>query len=271
VRRCQGLTTARRLAAAFGAGAPVSSVGVAVVRRSKAPGGSAAYRPVDTHIRRQPLQTQVHCPEIDCVRDLLPRRVIAAAERRALSVGLGADRVLICADVITEDGYLTALATSLGTFFDPLENLSRARCPLSDDQLIEAAATGLLPLQEGDQLCWIIAPRCLTARQLVNLGVSARQRPSFRLTSPDRLSRFVDGYARAALGRRAASDLRRWQPHLSNAPGAGGSGFIAIAATAAVSGASFAAAPSASCAAVAALCSAAILAGQPASRSQKKL
>jgi len=43
------------------------------------------------------------CPEIDCVRDLLPRRVIAAAERRARAIGLGADRVLICADAMTED------------------------------------------------------------------------------------------------------------------------------------------------------------------------
>ena len=83
------------------------------------------------------------------MRDLLPARVIAAAERRALSIGLGADRVLICADVMTEEGYLTALATSLGTFFDPLENVSRAQCPLSDDQLIEATAAGLLPLREG--------------------------------------------------------------------------------------------------------------------------
>jgi len=35
------------------------------------------------------------CPEIDCVRDMLPRRVIAAAERRAQSIGVGAERVLI--------------------------------------------------------------------------------------------------------------------------------------------------------------------------------
>ncbi|HTC37742.1 MAG TPA: hypothetical protein VK693_02270, partial [Steroidobacteraceae bacterium] len=64
-----------------------------------------------------------------------------------MSLGLGADRVLICADVITEEGYLTALATALGTSFEPLENVSRVHCPLSDDQLIEAAAAGLLPLR----------------------------------------------------------------------------------------------------------------------------
>ena len=149
------------------------------------------------------------------MRDLLPARVIAAAERRALSIGLGADRVLICADVMTEEGYLTALATSLGTFFDPLEDVSRAQCPLSDDQLIEATAAGLLPLREGDQLSWIIAPRCLTARNLANLGSSGSPWPrSFRLTSPERLSRFADRYAQVALGRRAAGELQRLQSRL---------------------------------------------------------
>ncbi len=168
------------------------------------------------------------------MRDLLPARVIAAAERRALSLGLGADRVLICADVITEEGYLTALATALGTSFEPLENVSRVHCPLSDDQLIEAAAAGLLPLRDGDRLSWIIAPRCLTARNLVNLVSTGSSWPrSFRLTSPERLSGFVDRYAQAALGRRAAGELQRLQPHLSNAPGRGGWGFIAIAAIAA--------------------------------------
>jgi len=129
----------------------LSIVGVAV-RRSRLPGGSAVYRPAVARSRSQPPQTRSPCPEIDCVRELLPARVIAAAERRASSIGLGADRVLICADVMTEEGYLTALATWLGTFFDPLENVSRAQCPLSDDQLIQAAAAGLLPLQYGDEL-----------------------------------------------------------------------------------------------------------------------
>jgi hypothetical protein len=195
------------------------------------------------------------------VRDLLPSRVIAAAERRALSIGLGADSVLSCADVMTEEGYLTALATSLGTFFDPLENVSRAQCPLSDDQLIQAAAAGLLPLHYGDELSWIIAPRCLTARNLANLGRSAPQSSRwFRLTSPERLSRFAARYAQAALGRRAAGELRRLQPHLSNAPRAASSGWIAIAAIAAVGGAVFAAAPGLTIHALATSCCAAILA-----------
>jgi hypothetical protein len=77
------------------------------------------------------------CPEIDCVRDLLPSRVVAAAERRARAIGLGADRVLICADAMTEDAYLTVLAASLGTSYEPLDRISRADCPLDDDQLVQ--------------------------------------------------------------------------------------------------------------------------------------
>jgi hypothetical protein len=178
-----------------------------------------------------------------------------------MSIGLGADRVLICADVMTEEGYLTALATSLGTFFDPLDNVSRASCPLSDDQLIQATAAGLLPVQYGDELSWIIAPRCLTARNLANLGHSTPQSPHwFRLTSPERLSRFAAQYAQRALGQRAAGELRRVQPHLSNAPRAASSGWIAMAASAAIGGAVFAAAPGLAIHALATSCCAAILA-----------
>jgi len=222
---------------------------------------SAGYRPAVARARHQSAQTRSACPEIDCVRGLLPDRVIAAAERRALSIGLGADRVLVCADVMTEEGYLTALATSLGTFFDPLENISRADCPLSDDQFIQAAAAGLLPLHDGDELCWVIAPRCLTARNLANLGRPRTQWPcSFRLTSPERLSRFAARYAQAALGKRAAGELQRLRPHLSNAPRAGGADWIAIAALAALGGAIFAAAPGAAIKAIATSCCAAFLA-----------
>ena len=88
------------------------------------------------------------CPELDCIRTLLPRHIIAAAEGRARAIGLGADRVLICADAITEEAYLTALAASLGTPYDTLGRLARADCPLDDDQLIQAAATGLLPVRD---------------------------------------------------------------------------------------------------------------------------
>jgi glycosyltransferase XagB len=159
------------------------------------------------------------CPEIDCLRALLPDPVLAAAERRALSIGLGADRVLICANAISEEAYLAAFAKALGTSFERLDHVMRAECPLDDSELIYAATTGLLPLRHGSQTLWIIAPQGLVARHLAD----ARQQPTgqlppFYLTSTEQLCQFVARYTPKALGRQAADGLRRAQPLLSNAP-----------------------------------------------------
>jgi len=159
------------------------------------------------------------CPEIDCVRHLLPQRIIAAAERRARSIGVGADRVLICANAITEQVYLTALASWLGTSYDPLDGIARADCPLDDEHLIEAAAAGLLPLRQGRGLIWIVAPCDLMARRLADPKEPRPPGPSaFRLTSSDRLRQFVMRHCQRALGRHAADSLRLSRPLLSNAP-----------------------------------------------------
>ncbi len=179
--------------------------------------------------RPSPTAKPTPCPELDCVRHLLPGRVLAAAEQRAQSIGLGADRVLICADAITEEAYLSALAASLGTSYEPLDRVSRADCPLDDHQLIQAAAAGLLPLRHskeyGGEIVWIVAPRCLTARRF-----AGRPRPkwlrSFRFTSSERLFHFVAQHAQQPLGRRAADGLRQAEPLFSNAPRPGGTGRI---------------------------------------------
>ncbi len=158
-------------------------------------------------------------PELDCVRTLLPRHVIAAAEGRARAIGLGADQVLIYADAITEEAYVTALAASLGAPYDPLDRLARADCPLDDDQLIQAANTGLLPVREGSRTVYVIAPRCLAARRLAAIR---RSRPeavqSIRLTSSACLLRFVTRHGQRALGKQAAYGLRQSRPLFSNAP-----------------------------------------------------
>jgi hypothetical protein len=91
------------------------------------------------------------CPEIDCVRHILSRPITAAAEHRAQSLGVGAERVLICADAITEEAYLTALANSLGTSYERFDRIAREDCPLDDDALIAAAAAGLLPIRQGGE------------------------------------------------------------------------------------------------------------------------
>lgn len=159
------------------------------------------------------------CPELDCVRAILPRHIIAAAERRAREIGIGADRVLICADAITEEAYLRALAAWLGTTFDPLDRLSRADCLVDDRQLVQAASTGLLPVRERGRTVFIIAPRQTTAR---NLADPRWRRPlslgPYRLTTTERLSLFAARHTRKTLGRQASEALRRDQPLFSNAP-----------------------------------------------------
>jgi glycosyltransferase XagB len=169
--------------------------------------------------RRQAGRLPSACPEIDCIRHLLPQPIIAAAEQRARQIGLGAERVLICADAITEDGYLAALASSLGTIFHSLDETPRSACPLSDNELIQAASAGLMPLYCDGRLTWIISPRNLTARRLAD----PRLRPPkwlqpFRLTSSRQLQRFVMRHTRRTLGERATDGLRRTHPLFSNAP-----------------------------------------------------
>ena len=126
------------------------------------------------------------------MRGILPRRILAAAEQRSRAIGMGADRVLICADAITEDAYLQALAASLGTSYDRLDTLRRADVPLSDSDLIRAATAGLMPIREAGRIVWMIAPSCWAARRLADPHRPVqRWINSFRLTSSDRLQRFI--------------------------------------------------------------------------------
>ena len=167
----------------------------------------------------EPAPQHGHCPEIDCLRALLPQSTLAAAEHRALSIGLGADRVLICANAISEEAYLRALAASLGTSYVPLGQVTRAQCPLDDTELIQAAVTGLLPLNQDGKTVWIIAPQGLVARHLANSRQQPTgQLPPFWLTSSEQLCQYVARYTPKTLGRQAADGLRRSQPLLSSAP-----------------------------------------------------
>jgi glycosyltransferase XagB len=197
----------------------------AAVRRSgtvELPGGvrpPAAVRPSRRPVRLPPHRAPTACPEIDCIRPLLPRQIIAAAERRAQRIGVGAERVLICADALTEEVYLAALAASLGTTYEALDRVPRTDCPLSDQELIHAAKAGLLPLRRDGRLIWIIAPQGLTARRLADPHLSPpKWLVPFRLTSSKELQRFVARHTQHALGELAAYGLRRTLPLFSNAP-----------------------------------------------------
>lgn len=158
-------------------------------------------------------------PELDCVRDRLPLTTIAAAERRALVVGVTADRVLITSGLLTEEVYVRALAQSLGLAFEPLETPERTACPISDERLIEARAAGLLPLTENDELTLVVAPRGVAARRLYTIISAAPElRRRIRLTSSERLAGFVYRNGGVALGERAAFGLSTSRPLFSAAP-----------------------------------------------------
>ena len=154
------------------------------------------------------------CPEIDCLRHLLPPATLAAAELRAAEIGVGADRVLIAAGDISEDAYAAALAQWLGIAFEPLDTRSRADCPLDDDRLIMAGAVGLLPLILNGQHFVVVAPR--DARRLTSFLASPSGLASrLHITTPARLAGFVARHGAAAIGHRAAHALKIATPDLS--------------------------------------------------------
>ena len=123
--------------------------------------------------------------------------------------------MLITAGVLGEDEYGRVLASWLHVPFERLD-LPRAVCPLRDEQFIDAAKFGLLPLHIDGTFIWVIAPQALTARHLVT-GAHPLPRDRFRLTSPQRLQQFVLHHGAQALGKRAADGLRNAQPSLSAA------------------------------------------------------
>jgi hypothetical protein len=151
-------------------------------------------------------------PELDCVRDRLPLRDIMAAERRSIAIGVSAERVLITAGLIDEDSYVRALAHWLGLEFETLQHRDRASCPIEDDRLLEAASTGLLPLLAEGELVHVVAPR--SARQLID-GMMLYPRMRMRLTSSQRLSRFIIAHWNEPIGRKATATLSDAWPHLS--------------------------------------------------------
>ncbi len=159
------------------------------------------------------------CPEIECVRRLLPWQTIAWAECRASEIGVGADRVLITAGLISEEHYLAALAAWLGVGYLPLENVPRLACPLGDLRLIDAAQAGVLPLTWADELIWVFAPRYLAARTLIRfVSRSPHLAHRIRLTSSGQLSRFIARHGDAALGAIADRRLSTQWPQFSAAP-----------------------------------------------------
>jgi cellulose synthase/poly-beta-1,6-N-acetylglucosamine synthase-like glycosyltransferase len=197
----------------------------AVVRSAASFAASAGSPSIDPSLAPWPAEPAdfgtipIRCPEIDCVRERIAADVAEAAGRRAAALGVGADRVLIAAGVLSEENYLRALADALGVAFEPLDGVPRALCPLNDERLIESAAAGILPLLGDDGLSLVVAPRGVAARRIAGwIADNSALTRRFRFTSAERLNRFVLRHGGKAIATRAAGKLTQAWPVLSAAP-----------------------------------------------------
>lgn len=158
------------------------------------------------------------CPELDCIRHLVSPGLLAAAERRAMRIRVGADRVLIAAGTIKEEEYFRALAAWLGLACIDLDSVPRDLCPLTDAGLLQAASAGQLPLHTPQGLSLVVVPRGGDARRLI---AHLRSKPELRsrvvLASGQSLTRFVTRHAGRGWSRNAANSLRDLRPDLSAA------------------------------------------------------
>jgi hypothetical protein len=161
---------------------------------------------------------QTPFPELDAVRGRVDAGLLAWAERRAAALGTGVDRVLIAAEVLAEDDYLRAFSAATGIRFLPLDHVSRAACPISDERLLDAAAAGILPIRIGRDLVLAVAPRGTGARSLTQrAAINPALIPRLAVISESALQRFVIRHCTAPLGERAAEGLRTASPMLSAA------------------------------------------------------
>lgn len=152
------------------------------------------------------------------MRDRLAPAMVAFAEQRARELGVTADRVLVAAGLISEETYGRAFAKGLGLPFEPLDWRPRKICPLSDDRLIESVAAGLVPVADERGNAVVVVPQGAAARRLAELAGTPAQPRHLRITTGERLRRFVQRGAGPALGARAAFALARDRPAVSAAP-----------------------------------------------------
>jgi hypothetical protein len=156
------------------------------------------------------------CPEIDCVRHLLPPADLAAAELRAAETRTGADRVLVTEGTLTDRDYVRALARHCGLAIETLRHIQRSACPVSDDDLILGLASGIIPIRAGTDLIWVVAPWHLSARFLIGtLRRHPEMRPRLRVATMDDMRDFAHREAEIAVACRAAFDMRAQRPGLS--------------------------------------------------------
>ena len=129
---------------------------------------------------------------------------------------MGADHVLVAHRLIAEETYVTELASALGVAFEPLDDITREACPLTDQRLLEAATSGLLPLRIGDGVAIVVAPLLADSRRLVETAVSGSDLAKrIRLTTRARFRVFIERHGAAEIGRLAVDELRQRHAALS--------------------------------------------------------
>lgn len=147
---------------------------------------------------------------------MIPPARLAAAELRAAETSTGADRVLVTEGALSDADYLRAFAVHHNLGIETFERVSRAACPLDDEELILGLAKGMIPIRNGAALVWVVAPVQLSARFLVNqLRRHPDMRPHIRVTSMEALRGFIHREAETAVANKAAFELRSTKPEMS--------------------------------------------------------
>lgn len=158
--------------------------------------------------------------ELDCLRSVLAPAVLQAATRRAIELGVGAERVLITRGVIDQDGYIRHLARHGGMAVETFAGVTRSDCVIADHHLVHAATHRILPLRRAGSLKWVIAPRGTTARHLaLHLPGVRGARADIHLATTSDFDRFLLGEMGGPLARAAIGGLQRRFPEMSAAPG----------------------------------------------------
>lgn len=119
---------------------------------------------------------------------------------------------------IDEAAYLGRLAAQLGIRLAQLKQDDWSRCLLSPSQYAQAATLGMFRIRRDDGVYFVVASRCLSAR---NLSELAAERPEliaqFELATTHDFNRFLTGHAEQALAQQAADGLSQRWPDLSAA------------------------------------------------------
>lgn len=157
--------------------------------------------------------------ELECLSQVLAPHVLAAAWRRAVAAGVGADRVLVDNGTMSEDVYLWHLSRQTGIARISARDIQSAECRLRTEQYITAANTGVLPVKIDGRLVWLVAPRGLAARRLATLiGRSPEIAGNLRLATAPIFRSILIRFAGGMLTRQASHGLGDLQQDWSAAP-----------------------------------------------------